>query len=240
MQLRRRTTLLIFACLLLMALTTPVALAQDPEQGKEAWENSGCMRCHGEMGEGVFGAPLAGRGEDNVDDGLTLEEWITQVRSPRNRMPAFSEAQVSDETIGNMYAYLASLPVPAEFGFKRIELPEGADPGQQLIIDKRCVACHGETGPGGFQERGEVPTFDGVQTQIRTPRRFMPSFSEDQISDAEIQQIVDYMASLVTPASLPQSGSVQQLYALVTWLSVLIGASFLIAGILLWRRLAHN
>ena len=123
-------------------------------------------------------------------------------------MPSFSEAQVTDEQLTDINAYLTSLPVPAQNGFIQIELADDAPEGQKLIVEKRCVACHTETGPiKGFIERGETPTVERVITQLRTPFKNMPSFSEAQVSDEEAATIAEFLAEeFAAPAELPQSG----------------------------------
>lgn len=203
----RKVTMIVVAMLVLLGLTTSVASAQDPGSGQELWEQTvwQCSRCHGEMGEGVFGAPLAGRTEG--DRAITLEEWTDQVRSPRNRMPSFSEEQVSDGQLADMYAYVMSLPVVEEPDIQRPELAADAHPGQVLIVEKRCVACHGLSGVENTRfESGEAtPSAEGVIQQLRTPFRNMPSFSPDQVSDEEAALIAEFQLSQ-TPTE-EQSGS---------------------------------
>jgi LPXTG-motif cell wall-anchored protein len=215
-----------------LGLTTTIAYAQDPDNGKTLWEETLlCRRCHGDMGEGVWGAPLAG-------NDLTAEDWIAQVRSPRNRMPMFSVEQVSDEQIRNIHAYMTSLPAPAQTGFQQVELPEDAAPGQVLVVEKRCVACHTTTGPiGPFQQRGETPTAEAVIAQLRNPRGNMPSFSESQVSDAEAAQIAEFLASQLTPQALPATGGQQSTYTLL--LTFFFGCLMLLAGFMLRRFLAQ-
>lgn len=221
----------------LMLLTASVALAQDPEAGKTAWEEQTlCQRCHGAMGEGVFGRPLAAFTD------LTAEEWIAQVRNPRNRMPSFSEAQVPDERIIDIHAYLTALP-PQEPALAQIELPAGAHPGQALIVEKRCVACHTETGPvNNFVQRGETPTAEAVINQLRNPRQNMPSFSEAQVSDEEAATIAEFLASQITPQALPQSGGpgLPATTVVLLVLPALLGAVLLIGGIVLRRRVVQS
>ena len=189
-------------------LSTSMALAQDPANGKVVWEEqSACQRCHGPAGEGLWAGPLAGNEK-------AAQEWIDQVRTPRRNMPAFSAEQVSDEQIIDMHAYMASLAKVDSFAPMDAGLPADAPQGQMLIVEKRCVACHSTTGPiKGFIERGEVPTAEAITTQVRTPRRNMPSFTADQVSDAELALIADFMAAEVAeqapPATLPTSGSSQ-------------------------------
>ena len=196
----RKALMVIISLIGLLALTTTVAFAQDPENGKIAWEDSLCQRCHGPMGEGGWAAVLAGQEEGDHDH--SAEEWIEQIREPRRRMPAFSEEQISDEVILDIAAYMATLEAPAENISQRPELPADAHPGQQLLVEKRCAACHGITGPmRGFNTRAEPPTVESVLTQIRTPRNRMPSYRGDQVSEEEAAAIADFMAGQYQPVS---------------------------------------
>jgi mono/diheme cytochrome c family protein len=211
----------------LLTLTVSIALAappaQDPENGKVLWEQSLCKNCHGEAGEGMWAGPLAG--SEKIAD-----EWISQVRSPRNRMPHFSPEQVSDEMIVDMHAYLTTLTKPESFAPADAGLPADAPAGQQLLVEKRCVACHGTTGPlRGFESRGETPTAEAVLTQLRTPRQNMPMFTVEQVSDDEAALIAEFMASQVSPASLPATGSSGSIILLVALM--LLGGALLLIGI---------
>jgi mono/diheme cytochrome c family protein len=201
----RRLTILIPTVLVLLILTTSVAFAQDPDAGKTAWEQQvwQCSRCHGAEGEGAFARPLS-------NSTLTEDEWIAQVRTPRRFMPHFSEAQVSDQQIRDMHAYITALPDPTgEFQRKDLGIAS-AHPGQELMIQKNCVACHEDvvsTGKGqiidGFTQRGVTPTADVVIKQLRTPFKNMPSFSEAQVSNDEATQIADYLNTLMSGQTAP-------------------------------------
>jgi mono/diheme cytochrome c family protein len=220
----------------LMTLATSVALAQDPENGKVLWEEtvSQCAACHGTQGEGVWGKPLAGDAE------ITAEAWIAQVRTPRNRMPSFSETQITDAQITDMQAYISSLSVPSEFGFKDADLADDAPAGQVLLVEKRCVACHGTTGPlRGFQSRNETPTAEAIITQLRTPRNRMPSYNESQVSDAEAAQIAEFIASQLAPQALPESGGSKNPTTLFMVLPILFGCALLATGLMLRRRMVY-
>lgn len=226
----RKLFVVIAALVVMVSLTTSAAFAQDPDNGKVAWEEQvwQCQQCHGANGEGLWVRPLS-------NSESTAQEWIEQVRNPRRFMPAFSEAQVTDEQIIDMHAYVTSLPEPAA-DFAPQDAGTFASDGQNLMAQKRCIACHTDevqTGQGrritDFVEQGIVPTADIVIAQLRTPRNFMPSFSEDQVSDEEAALIADYLAEQVSsqlpagdvapapseetseaaPEALPQSGADQ-------------------------------
>jgi len=202
--------------LMLFGLVTSPALAQDPANGKIAWEEQvwQCQRCHGPQGEGLYGRPLS-------NSTLTEDEWIDQVRNPRRFMPHFSPEQVSDQQIRDMHAYITALPDPAG-EFQRADPGITAThPGQDLMVQKNCVACHTDavtTGQGSpisrYIDRGETPTTESVIDQLRTPVGNMPAYSPDQVSDEEAAQIADYLAMAfanqqAAPSASPQADQQQ-------------------------------
>ena len=214
------------AALILLSLGASVVLAapatQDADNGKVLWEESLCKNCHGEAGEGMWAGPLAGNAK-------TGDEWIAQVRSPRNRMPTFSPEKITDEMITDMHAYLTSLQAPASFQLADAGLAEDANAGQKLIVEKKCVGCHSPAGPiRGFNSRGEMPTAEAVVQQLRTPRNNMPMFSAAQVSDEEAATIVAFLVTQFTPAELPASGGAGSITMAATLL--LIGAAAVAIG----------
>jgi mono/diheme cytochrome c family protein len=224
----RRLAAAAFIILTLLVLTTLVTLtaaAQDPNTGQTLWAEGSCQNCHGESGEGVWAGPLAGTDK-------TAQDWITQVRAPRNRMPTFSEAQISDQAIIDMHAYLASLEAPAGFEPAQADLPADAPAGQVLLVEKKCVGCHGITGPiRGFQSRGETPTVERVIAQLRTPWENMPMFDATQVSDEEAATITAFLVSQVNPSSLPETGGV----GIPVWMVALLalGSGLMLSGLVL-------
>ena len=233
MFLQRKWKMMILMVLGLLISTTSVAFAQDPDAGQEVWGETGCQRCHGAEGEGLWAGPLAGNEK-------TAEEWITQVRTPRRNMPAYSAQQMTDEQLINVHAYLTSLTKPDGFTPQQADVAEDAHPGQQLMVQKRCVACHSEMGPiNGFIKRGEAPTVEGVLTQVRTPRSFMPSYTAEQVSDEEVASIVEFLnvefdAAAETPATLPETGQTNT--TTVAWAWLLLGFGLMAGGLLLGKR----
>lgn len=112
----------------------------DTAAGKALWEGSQtqCRSCHGRLGEGAFGPPLAGRS-------LSAAEFRQAVRKPWGIMPAFTQDQVSDAEIENFAAYFAGLPKVAEPGPWRFPVPDGGRRGQRVAISLGCAQCHGAT-----------------------------------------------------------------------------------------------
>jgi mono/diheme cytochrome c family protein len=233
---RLTTSIGLLGLLLLLALTTPVALAapreQDPVNGEQLWQDNLCKNCHGEAGQGMWAGPLAGTDK-------TAEEFITQVRTPRRSMPAFTAEKVSDQAITDIHAYLTTLTRPDSFTPADAGLASDAPEGQQLLVAKRCVACHTTTGPvRGFLSRGETPTAAAVIAQLRTPANRMPTFGPEKVSDEEAGAIADFLALQVSaPTELPQSGAAS---SLTTSLALVILGSGLVLTALFMRLRYSN
>src|SRR2546426_1234528 len=96
-----------FLLLLLMPLLqADPAAAGRVDAGDRAWhEGTRCYNCHGETaGEGAFGPDLAG------GRGLTFDQFKRAIRKPWGVMPAFTERQLPDDVIADIYAYLKAQP----------------------------------------------------------------------------------------------------------------------------------
>ena len=160
----------------------------DSTKGKTLWQGYSCKRCHGDNGEGKYAGPRAG-------DGKKAADWIKQVRTPRRNMPGFSVAQLSDADLTDMWAYMQTLTKPASFTPLTYTPAQGDMPGKALFIQKRCVACHGD-GKGlvkaRFTDKGRTPTAADVIKSMRMPDK-MPSYSANQVSDAEANQMAEYL-----------------------------------------------
>jgi mono/diheme cytochrome c family protein len=127
-------------------------------------------------------------------------------------MPSFSEEQVADDQLADMYAYVMSLPAVEEPNIQRPELAADAHPGQLLLVEKRCLACHGLPGVMNTRfESGEaIPAVERVIEQLRTPFRNMPAYSPDQVSDEEAALIADFLLSQ-TPTEAQADPNLQAL-----------------------------
>jgi mono/diheme cytochrome c family protein len=95
---------------LVLAMTLPTAVfaqsntAGNAENGKRLFMKQNCYYCHGTTGQGTRdGARLA-------QTALNLQGLTRYVRKPAGAMPAFTEKILSDQELGDIYAYLKSLP----------------------------------------------------------------------------------------------------------------------------------
>jgi len=77
--------------------------------------------------------------------------------------------------------------------------------GRALYVSNGCIACHGDQAQGniGPKTAGTGLTFAEVLLQVRQPRGQMPPFSTQQVSDAQLQQIYNYLESLGPPTPTP-------------------------------------
>jgi mono/diheme cytochrome c family protein len=127
--------------------------------GKARWNEQECAFCHGLHGQGGYGPDLAGLG-------LTFEQFTRQIRQPWGAMPRWSERQLPDQELADLYAFFTSLPrvgtpgvvppgVPPDVPSRRmgtnniglparITAPPNAPLGQRYAANTAgCAQCHG-------------------------------------------------------------------------------------------------
>ncbi len=74
--------------------------------------------------------------------------------------------------------------------------------GRALFMKNGCYSCHGTVGQGGGDRSGAPKLapgtypFEAFRVLVRTPREAMPRFDEQYVSDAQLQLIHGYLASL--------------------------------------------
>lgn len=125
-----------------VVLAAGTAAAQTPvqgnvEAGKTAWATAlRCANCHGPQGAGAYGPDLAGRA-------LTFDQFRQAVRHPWGVMPAYTDRQMPDQTLADMYSFLGSLPKPKEVGHAEYATSPGAPIGQVYLVETAgCANCH--------------------------------------------------------------------------------------------------
>jgi len=96
------------AAIAIAACLVVVAFAQAPNgdaaNGKRLFERDGCFQCHGYAAQG---------GRDGARLAATLmngQSFIRYVRRPSGAMPAFTAKVLSDAELGDIFAYLKSMP----------------------------------------------------------------------------------------------------------------------------------
>jgi ubiquinol-cytochrome c reductase cytochrome c subunit len=101
-------TLVAGAALTAIALTN--ASAQDtpkgdPKTGLANFQKYGCYTCHGIVGQGTL------RDGPRINAAaIGYGAVLTQLRTPRYEMPAYTAVQISDSGVADIFAYLTTLP----------------------------------------------------------------------------------------------------------------------------------
>lgn len=86
------------------------APAGSVERGKKLYMQQLCHTCHGTLGQGGD----RGSGPRIYPNPYPFQAFVVQVRKPRQTMPPYSEKNVSDQDLADMYHYLFSnKPSPA-------------------------------------------------------------------------------------------------------------------------------
>jgi ubiquinol-cytochrome c reductase cytochrome c subunit len=160
-----------------------------------------CASCHGNQGEGTFRGPsLIGVGAASAD------YWLRSGRMPLrepDQQPVRSEPAFSDAEIRELVAYVARFGEgPA---IPRVNVP-GADLAKGGELYRvNCASCHNWDGKGGALVNRQnasplSPVPDGqVAEAVRIGPGTMPQFTQAQLSDDELNDVVAYVDYLRTP-----------------------------------------
>lgn len=93
--------------------------------------------------------------------------------------------------------------------------------GRQLFIDKGCAVCHGQNAEG----MDIAPALSGhneeqVKRNVRNPAGSMPRFGHEQISDDELEMIVDYIESLASVAEHREPAAMEDALVVHHWMTL--------------------
>ncbi len=73
--------------------------------------------------------------------------------------------------------------------------------GNALYLAKGCSACHGQDANGtAIAPALQGKSAEQVRNQVRSPVGNMPAFTTDQVTDAELDKIAAFFASLAADA----------------------------------------
>jgi mono/diheme cytochrome c family protein len=171
-------------------------------KGQFIYENLGCNKCHGSLGEGISTPGEKGGIPRIAATPLAFPDFVQQVRHPKGQMPAFDAAKVSDSDLENIYAYLKSLAAEP----KQQEVTKQGDPklGQHLFTADGCYECHGYLGQGSTQTGGtrlgppQIP-LSAFISYVRQPSSQMPPYTSKVISDQDLALIYSFLQSVPKP-----------------------------------------
>ncbi|MEJ2735127.1 MAG: c-type cytochrome [Anaerolineae bacterium] len=172
-----------------------------------------CVVCHGEAGDG---STLEGAADFTDAEFMANKDPIEFFGAISNgvegsAMPAWGET-FSEDQIWALVNYVWTFAYDygagaAEEPTPEAGLPTEPDPevGAQVWAEKPCSGCHGAEAGGGIGPRlaGTSLEFDEVLLQVRTGAAPMPAFSEEEVSDLEVQHIYAWLRSLSPPTPTP-------------------------------------
>jgi mono/diheme cytochrome c family protein len=100
---------LLFAALFVLAAPIVSAQEQAPvgksEAGYQAYMKYQCYTCHGTVGQGGD----KGTGPTLTPNPLPYEAFESELRTPRQAMPAYRKQFLSDQELTDIYAYIVSI-----------------------------------------------------------------------------------------------------------------------------------
>jgi ubiquinol-cytochrome c reductase cytochrome c subunit len=77
------------------------------DHGKQRFTSSGCYQCHGREGQGSrYSGPRLG------PPPISLDGFTEYIRAPKGQMPPYTRKVLSDAELGDIYAFLKSIPQP--------------------------------------------------------------------------------------------------------------------------------
>src|SRR5580700_2770534 len=88
--------------------TSDAPPAGNAQNGKKLFMANGCYECHGREGQGAAQTGAARIGPPQ----LSFEGFQSYVRKPTNQMPPYTSKALPDQDLGDIYAYLKSIPMP--------------------------------------------------------------------------------------------------------------------------------
>ena len=150
---------------------------------------------------------------------LSLAQFRQAIRKPWGVMLAYTEEQLSDQEIANIYAYFNGLPRVAEPGPWRFPIRAEASYGEKLAISFGCAQCHGPEIAGPRRDMGAIGgDFEWLKKLVYEHTTAMPelrrlldepdgrirmgNFSRTRLPEALLQEIWNYMNDLGLRASI--------------------------------------
>ncbi|MGQ9850729.1 MAG: c-type cytochrome [Aggregatilineaceae bacterium] len=170
--------------------TTVPAAVPDPERGHTLYNTWRCAGCHGDNAQGQVGGALAGTT-------LPFEQFVQAVRQTRPPKPAFSTAELADDDVRDIYAWVTALPASPEVA-AAVELGPGEVLGMSVWTQSGCDACHGAFAQGSAYAPALVETdlsLDDFLTALRRDVTTIPAHGPDAITDEWAARLYRWLVS---------------------------------------------
>lgn len=178
---------------------TPIVAAEtyipNLEQGQATWQEAHCLACHGPTAMGGIGPQLA-------STPLSYEQFLQVVRTAHPPKPAYSETQLPDRAVYDIYAWVRTQIPPVQWaapgtGATPSPAAEAADTmGMTIWTCRRCDGCHGVFAQGG----PEAPALAGLNypveeelARMRDQAGKIPEHGPDNISDEVFATLYEWL-----------------------------------------------
>lgn len=185
------------ALLMLMAVPALAGAQGDPKVGQAAFRGKLCYFCHGDNGEGGFGPDIAGA------RGLTPEQFRHAIRKPWGVMLAYTEAQLTDEQINGIYAFMKAKPPVTEPGHWHWPAAPASAPYEQRVYTQMvgCAQCHepeNKMPRMWLGEQAKAVNFEYFKQLVYTHTKKYPqqslmgNYSPDRLSEENLRAIYKF------------------------------------------------
>lgn len=156
--------------------------AGDAAHGAALFVRWQCANCHGGNAGGGIGPSLAGTT-------ISQAAFTAAVRQTRPPKPAFSEAELSESDVRDIYVWLQGL----EAASQTVALEEGKLLGIQVYTSSGCDSCH-----GAFAQGGAAPALAGYSSSADAFLEAMRSTTGD-VPEHDLETLgIDLMRRLYT------------------------------------------
>ena len=191
------TVLLVMMAVPLLQQPATDAPKGDPQNGEAVYRQKLCRLCHGDNGEGGFGPDLAG------GRGLTFSQFEHTIRKPWGVMLSYTEGQLPDQAVADIYAFLRTKPTVAEPGHWHWPAAAASAPYEQRVYMQvtGCSQCHepeNKFARALLGRNAKDVNFEYFKTQIynhtdRYPNGRMGNYSTDRLSETNLREIYGFM-----------------------------------------------
>lgn len=186
----------------LVGIARPASGVEEEElpRGPELYQ-ANCASCHGNQGAGTFRGPsLIGVGAASADYWLRsgMMPLSEPDEEPQRSEPSFSEEEI--ELLVNYVAQLGDGPPIPDVDLASVDLARGGE-----LYRVNCAACHNWDGKGGALVNSDnAPRLHPVPVRqiadaIRIGPGTMPLFTDEQLDEQELNDVVAYVDYLRSP-----------------------------------------
>lgn len=166
----------------------------DLEQGQLTWSEARCSACHGP-------AALGGVGPQLASTSLSYEQFLHRVRTSCLPQVAYTETQLPDQAVYNIYAWVRTQIPPAQWApvstAPTPARPSEVTTGRAMTVwtNRQCDRCHGVFAQGSPAGPTLAGLNDPVEAELARMRRAntIPEHSSAYISDEVFTRLYEWI-----------------------------------------------